>query len=253
MRLPPSLRRLLRPAVHAFFRRFPGPHPAAAQRQALAGRYLAGQGLEIGALHLPLPVPSGAHVRYVDWRGAEASRRHYPELRRQALVQVDVVDDGERLQQFADASQDFVIANHFLEHCQDPVGTMLHHLRVLRPGGVLFYAVPDGRYTFDRGRPLTTLEHIVHDHKNGPAASRQGHFEEFFAHQGLTGSALTERVQQALAGNEETHYHVWTAGTFGPVVDYLEQIAPVQCECLISSDPEFVCVLRKTLSAHRGQ
>jgi ferredoxin len=36
-------------------------------------------------------------------------------------VEVDVVDDGERLESFADASLDFVVSSHFLEHCQDPI------------------------------------------------------------------------------------------------------------------------------------
>ena len=40
--------------------------PARRRRREIAGRYLRGNGIEIGALHNPLDVPRSAHVRYVD-------------------------------------------------------------------------------------------------------------------------------------------------------------------------------------------
>jgi predicted SAM-dependent methyltransferase len=56
---------------------------------------------------------------------------------------VDVVDDDERVSTIGDATQDLVIANHFLEHYEDPLGALGIMIRVLRPGGVLYLAVPD--------------------------------------------------------------------------------------------------------------
>jgi ubiquinone/menaquinone biosynthesis C-methylase UbiE len=38
----------------------------------------------------------------------------------------------------ADSSQDFVIANHLLEHLPDPIGALKEWYRVLRAGGTLF-------------------------------------------------------------------------------------------------------------------
>ena len=73
-------------------------------------------------------------------------RRHYPELNDLPLVNVNIVDDGEKLTAFEPNSQDFIIANHFLEHTQDPIGTVRRHLEVLRPDGVLYMAVPDRRF-----------------------------------------------------------------------------------------------------------
>ena len=68
--------------------------------------------------------PDGAHARYVDRYSREDLRREYPELRTHDLVEVDVVDDGETLATVADASADFVIANHFIEHTEDPIRTL---------------------------------------------------------------------------------------------------------------------------------
>src|SRR5437763_6623860 len=157
----------------------PTPDSAFAVRTELARHFIRGRGLEIGALHSPLDVPPGVGVTYIDRLTVEELRGDYPELDDLDLTPVDVIDDGERLATVADASQDFIIANHFLEHCEDPIGTIETHLRKAKPGGILFYAVPDKRYTFDFRRPVTTLEHMVSDHEHGPARSRNQHYDEW--------------------------------------------------------------------------
>ena len=105
-------------------------------REELADAFLAGSGLEIGPLHSPLRVPPHASVRYVDRMPVTRLRRHYPELGELPLIEIDIGDDGERLRTIEAESQDFVIANHLLEHTGDPISTIGNWLRVLRPGGV---------------------------------------------------------------------------------------------------------------------
>ena len=90
-------------------------------RLELAERYLRGSGIEVGALNVPLPIPAGASVRYVDRMSLEDLRAQYPELGDWPFVPPDVIDDGELLETFADGTLDFVIANHFIEHCQNPI------------------------------------------------------------------------------------------------------------------------------------
>ena len=105
----------------------------------------------------------GPHERR--WVAATLSRaRDLP------LVEPDIIDDGEKLTTLAPQSQDFVIASHFLEHCQDPIGTLKAIFRVIKPGGMLYLALPDKRYTFDRERPVTPLDHLWTDHRTGPGA-----------------------------------------------------------------------------------
>jgi SAM-dependent methyltransferase len=139
--------------------------------------------------------------------------RQYPELRAESLVEVDIIDDGERLTRVADASQDFVIANHFLEHCQDPLGAVESMLRVLRPGGVLYLAVPDRRFTFDAERPVTTLEHVLEDHRLGPEGSRQAHFEEWARLvDRVDDDEVEPHVARLLKADYSIHFHVWEHG-----------------------------------------
>jgi hypothetical protein len=101
-------------------------------REMLAHFYLKGEGLEIGALHNPLTVGPKAKVRYVDRMSVPDLKKHYPELNNLPLVPVDIVDDGEHLKTIADGTQNFVIANHFIEHCSNPIETFRNLFRVLK-------------------------------------------------------------------------------------------------------------------------
>jgi SAM-dependent methyltransferase len=194
-------------------------------RAEFAARYLAGDGLEIGGLHQPLATPPQARVSYVDRMRTDELRREYAELADWDLVEVGVVDDGERLETIAPESQDFIIANHFLEHCQNPIGTIETHLGKLKPGGVLFYAVPDKRYTFDFRRPVTPLEHMVADYEKGPEHSRRGHYEEWCRlvfHEPSSGDPEQAHSEEWVAAQTQhleeidysIHFHVWTQAEF---------------------------------------
>jgi SAM-dependent methyltransferase len=185
-------------------------------RRRFAARVIAGMGIEIGALHNPFPVPEAASVSYVDRLGTPELREEYPELADHPLVEVDVVDDGQTLAKFDDASLDFVIASHFLEHCEDPIGALRAHLRVLRPGGILLLAVPDRRHGVDRGREPTSLEHVLADHEQGPLRSRAEHYRDWVRLVDLPlGNVPPERTESHAAELQShgysIHFHCWTA------------------------------------------
>jgi SAM-dependent methyltransferase len=180
-------------------------------RMRIANRYLSGDGIEIGALHNPLPVQRSARIRYVDRMPVSELRALYPELEQEPLVDVDILDDGERLATIGDSALDFVVANHFLEHTEDPVGTLMNAFRVLRPGGVLYLAVPDKRHTFDSDRAVTPLEHLLRDFDEGPEVSRRDHFEEWarFVDK-VPEDDVPSRAEQLMEQDYSIHFHVWT-------------------------------------------
>jgi SAM-dependent methyltransferase len=217
-------------------------------RVRLARRFLRGDGLEIGALHLPLPMPRGAHARYVDRMDEHGLVSEYPELEGHDLVHVDVVDDGERLSTVADASVDFVVANHFLEHAEDPIGTLAQHTRVLRPGGILFLANPDPRETFDRDRPLTTIEHLARDHREGPEVSRQEHYDEWVrVVERAPEPEVAARSAELRDASYSIHFHVWTPSVFAELVHHCahEEGIPLGLEAVVPVRHEFITILRK--------
>jgi SAM-dependent methyltransferase len=216
-------------------------------RRELARRHLRGHGIEIGALHRPLRLPRGASVRYVDRLDVPALRAHYPELEGERLVDVDVIDDGETLAAFADSSLDFVIANHFLEHCEDTLAALRAQLRVLRPGGIAFATLPDKRSTFDRDRAVTELEHILRDYEQGPEASRRGHYVEC-ARDTEKAADVDARVDELMAQEYSIHFHVWTPERFHELLAYAQAGLgfPFELREFRESDAEFVAVLART-------
>ena len=219
------------------------------RRRRLARRYLHGDGLEIGALHRPLRLPPDATVRYVDRVDLAALRGQYPELAGEKLVEVDVIDDGEKLESQPDASADFIIANHFIEHTEDPLGALANHLRVLRPGGILYLAVPDRRRTFDAARQPTPLDHIVHDHMEGPSQSRRAHQEEWARLvEKVSAGDVTARVCALEQSNYSIHFHVWTPSEFRTLLDYARKEAalPLVVETVQENEQEFIVILRRT-------
>jgi SAM-dependent methyltransferase len=229
-------------------------------RRAFSESFLFGEGIEIGPLHQPLPVPPHVKVRYVDRKRIDDLRREYPELANWDLTEVDVVDDGESLATIAGESQDFIVANHFLEHCEDPIGTIETHLGKLKPGGILFYAVPDKRFTFDFRRPVTPLDHMVADHERGPEASRSGHYDEWTrlvvdeespsvgsAEQASSEEWAIRRARELEAEGYSIHMHVWTQAEFlRLILSCRERFGDAfDIEAAARNGIEFMVVLRK--------
>ncbi len=216
-------------------------------RYSLAFLYLRGKGIEIGALHNPLMVSPWTKVRYVDRMTVAELRLQYPELNEKKLKPVDVVANGELLESIADASQDFVIANHFLEHCQNPLLALENMFRVLRVDGVLYLALPDKRYTFDRVRPVTTLEHLRRDYSEAPECSRREHFQEWVRLvNGITDPEMMHRqVEQLLEMEYSIHYHVWTQQEMLELLQYLAKQIPSEIEVMLRNKGEVIFIIRK--------
>lgn len=220
---------------------------AEGRREELAVRYLRGEGIEIGALHRPLWVPEAAKVRYVDHMSRDELLRAADGVygRASAVVETDVVDDGARLARFGDESLDFVIANHVLEHIDDPIAALSNWARVLRPDGVLFLTLPDARHTwFDAPRPRTTVEHVLRDHADGPQVSREEHHREWtLVAEGLPADRVEARMAELADSAWDIHYHVWDLEGF---LDLLRHLAlPVRIDVAQAVAAEFTLILRK--------
>jgi predicted SAM-dependent methyltransferase len=216
-------------------------------REFVADTYIRGQGIEIGALHMPLGVPRSARVKYVDRLSVPDLRKHYPELNDKNLVEVDIIADGERLESISDATQDFVIANHFVEHCQNPIAAILNMFRVLKPGGVLYLALPDKRCSFDVDRPVTPFEHLLRDYHEGPAWSRRQHFEEWtrLVNKVLDDEEAERQVALNLEMDYSIHYHVWTQAEMFELVVELRKMVSFELELSLKNGGEVIFILRK--------
>ncbi len=219
-------------------------------RETIANIYIRGKGLEIGALHVPTRVPKTAKVKYIDRMAALDLRRQYPELNKEDFVDVDIIDDGEYLSKIKDLSQDFIIANHFLEHCQNPISTISNMMRVLKKNGVLYLSIPDKRYSFDADRPVTPINHLMRDYMEGPVWSKKQHLKEWvkYVDKIKKNSEVARRVLLLDNINYSIHYHAWTQ------VDMLELMLTLkkklhlnfEVELMLKNIGEVIFILRKT-------
>ncbi len=234
----------------------PAPLLGDSLRKTVADFYLRGSGIEVGALHNPLQVPNWVTVQYVDRLSVPDLKQQYPELADLNLVEVDILDDGERLTTIAAASQDFVIANHFIEHCQDPIRAIENALRVLKPGGILYMGVPDKRFTFDQHRAVTSIEHLLKDYHEGPEWSRELHFLDYakFASLGYTTAAegqddprIAAEAHRLMAMDYSIHFHVWTQAEILELLTVLQQQLqfPFDVELFVQNQEELIFILKK--------
>jgi hypothetical protein len=244
--------------------------PSYSVRRKLSFRYVRGYGLEIGALQNPLEVLPGVTVRYVDYASREDNINKFPTIDASRIVITDVIDDGCVLAGIPTASQDFSIANHVLEHSANPLQTVLNWIRVIKKSGIIFITVPNGDNSFDYGREITTIEHIMDDYdlvRSGDTDTftnrNREHYKEFVeisipnlhkVQRSLktyeTESARAAYIDKlSQASSNDAHFHVFTKASLADFFHYvtvnhardmsLREITPSR------SGTEFVVILEK--------
>jgi SAM-dependent methyltransferase len=190
-------------------------------REDLARRYLRGSGIEIGAMALPMRVPPSVQVHQLDRMSrAELIESEGPAMRGvgadpEHIVEIDIVDDAATLAKVSDASVHFVVANHVLEHLEDPIGALQNMIRVLRPGGTLLLTLPDPAHSFDARRPPTSVAHLLADHEHGPEVSRAAHYREWAQLiEGVPADRVDARAAEFAEQDARHHFHVWRLSDF---------------------------------------
>jgi SAM-dependent methyltransferase len=236
------------------------------RREKVAWRFLRGDGLEVGALSTPLRVFHGARVKYVDNTTREANIAKFPELSPDSLVEPHYLCDGFTLEAVATASHDFLVANHVLEHAPNPVAVLRAWLRVLRPGGVVYVTVPVVGECFDRGRPVTAVEHLFEDFEiasggrdDAMRERNKAHYTEWLTislpainrdqgrrAEALSPEALAREVDDWNSRNVEIHFHTFTAGSFRQLLERVvaSDTRGASVAAIVDSKYEVIAVVR---------
>lgn len=223
-------------------------HTIEQARAYLAQRYIKGSGIEIGPTYLPVKLPKKAKVKYVDEAPLKELLNRYPELQKLDMAPIHIVDNAEKLSKVKAKSLDFIIANHFMEHTLDPIGTVITHSKKLKKDGVLFYAIPDKRYTFDIARPVTTYDHLLKEHRSPSHEMKFEHFIEA-AHilEMKQGDEIQRRAQELFDMKYSIHFHVWTRSD---LIDFFQRTikefnVPLEITAVLENNPEAIFILRK--------
>jgi SAM-dependent methyltransferase len=226
----------------------------------LLTRFLNGSGVELGPGHHPMPIPyPGVSVRYVDRWQPEENLALFTNIEAGATFpKPDIVAnlDVDRLSALDDASQDFVIASHLLEHLADPLTQISEIYRVLKPGAVVLVYLPDRRHTFDRKRAATPLDHLIADHRDRATVVSDEHIEDYLRKTDVWDSTWTpeqERDQFELNRQRSIHVHCWSEDEFLPVLVHTIVEMGMQWELLdavfvedVPGGFEFGFVMRKS-------
>lgn len=198
------------------------PNLSSVDLREIAAGNLHGTGVEFGAGASPFPVPLGCNVRFADPFSYESLMAViYPGQQAYDLIRPDYVTDIKTLAGIPDASLDFIVACHVIEHTNNPIAAIKSCYRALKPGGSLVLVVPDMTKTFDSKRNLTTLEHLVEDYANPSHERDLEHYEEFYTQAFEIPSDANIKDYAAQKKNEggDLHYHAWTFESFRELVD----------------------------------
>jgi SAM-dependent methyltransferase len=180
---------------------------------------LKGRGLEVGG---PSPIfarrgllPLYPVISELDncnfgpetvWEGPLTEGRHF---RFGDRIGFQFVSEASEIK-VPDASYDFILSSHMLEHSANPIRVLAEWRRVLKRGGHLLLVLPEGRHTYDRHRPVTTLDHLMDDFARSTPESDRTHFDEIAALHAEHPSR--EGLRKSLEGNEAdrmAHHHVF--------------------------------------------
>lgn len=188
-----------------------------------------------------MKTPGNVVVKYVDIVTREENIRRYPELDASRIVTTDYRENGFEMESIPDVSQDFVIANHVLEHADNPLKALRTWGRVIKPHGIMMVTVPVADCCFDKGRSETTLEHFMEDYRLNEAGEtavfrerNREHFAEWLRtaepkvarlRGGYVSQSDEENLELRLEKMAEAewldiHYHTFCLPSFKKLLDY---------------------------------
>jgi len=126
---------------------------------------LGGNGIEFGAAsHNTFNLPGSINIAPGD--DADFYREQQIEMCG-SYAEIDIVAEAHAVP-LPDASQDYIISSHVVEHLPNPIAAFIEWTRLLKPGGIVFMIVPQpDAHPHDAKLPLSTLGEITEAHLLG--------------------------------------------------------------------------------------
>lgn len=190
--------------------------------------HLKGTGVEIGALHKPMPFdPDTTKILYADRKDTATLRKLYidnPKVDIDDIVDVDIISDGSDLSAVENESVDFVCNSHLLEHLTNPLRAIEEWFRVLKKNGHLYIIVPDMHKCFDKNREVTPLEQFITKYEQDTNQVWYENYKDYFNHaRNITDEAI---VKNAFEKQANIHVHTWTKESLLNMLKWLQTKVP---------------------------
>jgi SAM-dependent methyltransferase len=187
---------------------------------------MTGLGYELGPGRRPTIVPSGCTVTYVDrFSFEEAATGSFIGMDNRGFAKVKLFEAMDELASIPTNSANFFIAAHVIEHVPNVLKAFRTTIDRLAVGGRFFLVVPHKEYTFDRLRPVTTLEHFISD----DVAVLSPLFEHYLEYARLAkhSSNWIEDGTQMHKEKADFHVHTFVPDSMKDVLTYLRSQTPV--------------------------
>jgi len=126
-------------------------------RYRMAEPFLSGRGIEIGAGLNPQRLPSGVACEYFDTRNDRELLKYFGENSKIKTYPVTQFSNH-----FPDLA-DFLIAHNVIEHCSNPISTLIEWHTFVKQGGTIVLSIPHHECCPDKGRNVSPFDHILLD------------------------------------------------------------------------------------------
>lgn len=153
---------------------------------------------------------------------------------------IQFVREASDLTGIVDGTYDFLISSHCLEHVANPISALMEWARVTKPGGHLIVIVPNPVHTFDHRRPVTSIEHLMDDHRRNVGEDDLTHLPEILSlhdlsrDSGVSSPAAFHARSLKNAENRCLHHHVFDIPLLKGAIEAaggrvltIEQVRPV--------------------------
>jgi predicted SAM-dependent methyltransferase len=185
-------------------------------------------GLEFGPHSQPMVFKTEGNVKYADYFTRDQHLKT-PVPESENIPETDFLLGPGSYRDYIHGTFDYVIANHVLEHAPNMVQFLRTLAEMTYPDGVIFLAIPDKKYTFDKYRQNTTLAHVLADFYSDQKTASPEHMLEIavfydweFVGKPMIAKDLLVKERMEAAYKEQPHYgihcHVFQSETIIPTL-----------------------------------
>lgn len=157
--------------------------------------------------------------------------------------------DGGNLESIPDNSYDFILSCHSLEHMANPIKALKEWKRVIKNNSYILMIIPHKDNTFDRNRPLTTLDHLRNDWENDTNENDSTHFDEVISFHDLSLDAGVRSIEELKIrtldniNNRCVHHHVFNTPL---VVKAADSVGLKVCDIQHFNPFHIICLVQKS-------
>lgn len=181
------------------------------------------RGLEFGPHNQPMVSKAEGGVAYADFLTRDQHLTQTATELHDGIPETDYLLTSNNYPEQITEKFDYVVANHVIEHAPDMIRFLQNLSTLTKQDGIIFLAIPDKKFTFDRFRPNTSLAHVLHDYITEQKSPSLEHMIEtglYYDHSSVGGetniSNLTPANVESWASRQPhygIHCHVFQSET----------------------------------------